>query len=222
MRASIDARAALLVLAAGGAFLLLPAPAADAPIDRAVLEQAVANYDGKSIKPMGRAVLPVLVGMYESGNEDQKEKIAAVFYQLKWRSSEAKRVLMKDVHTTHQALRLHVQYALGSVSDDVDVVDALVDNMEHDESPLFRDKAACALAYDQVHLTPRQKAHLYERLIAALDSPTLQVRQIALQALQIQTGQTKGFQPRAPEEQRRGAIQVWQQWLAAYRSSVGS
>ena len=139
--------------------------ASDAPVDRARLQDAVAKYDGNAVRPMGRAVLPELVRMYEESDEDGREKIAAIFYQLKWRSPEAKRVLMKDIHTRHQALRLHVQYALGSVSDDLDVVDALVDNMEHDDNPLFRDKAACSLAYDQIHLTPKQKAHLYERLI---------------------------------------------------------
>lgn len=196
--------------------------AGDPPVDRARLQELVSKYDGQSIKPMGRAVLPELVRMYESSDDVQKEKIAAIFYQLKWRSPEAKRVLMKDVHTRHQALRLHVQYALGSVSDDLDVVDVLVDNMEHDESPLFRDKAACALAYDQIHLTPKQKAHLYERLIEALDSSVLQVRQIALQALRIHTGQTKGFQPNALEDQRRGQIQAWKRWLSEYRSSLTS
>lgn len=206
------------------AFWLLAAGdlSADAPLDRARLADAVAKYDGNAIRPMGRAVLPELVKMYESSDEDGREKIAAVLYQLKWKSPEAKRALMKDVHTKRQALRLHVQYALGAVSDDLDVVDVLVDNMQHDESPLFRDKAACALAYDQVHLTPKQKAHLYGRLIEALDSPIQQVRQIALQALQIQTGQTKGFQPGAPEERRRPSVDAWKKWLGEYRASVGA
>lgn len=194
---------------------------ADTPIDRARLEELVGKYDGRSIKEMGRPVLPELVRMYEAGDDDLKEKIAAVFYQLKWRSPEAKRVLMKDLHTKHQALRLHVQYALGAVSPDTDVVDSLVDNMQNDDNPLFRDKAACALAYDQVHLTPAQKAHLYGRLIESLDSPTLQVRQIALQALQIHTGQTKGFRPGAPDETRKPQVEAWRKWLAEYRASLG-
>lgn len=194
--------------------------AADAPLDRAKLHEAVSKYDGNAVRPMGRAVLPELVRMYEASDEDGREKIAAIFYQLKWRSPEARRVLLKDVHTRHQALRLHVQYALGSVSDDLDVVDALVDNMEHDENPLFRDKAACSLAYDQIHLTPKQKAHLFERLIDALASPVLQVRQIALQALRIHTGQTKGFQPNAAENLRSRQIEEWKKWLVQYRSSL--
>ncbi|MEO8587100.1 MAG: hypothetical protein ABI584_13135 [Acidobacteriota bacterium] len=210
-------RTPLAVLALLSAHVLL---AADPPVDRVRLSELVSKYDGTSIKEMGQAVLPELVRMYEASNDDGREKIAVIFYQLKWRSPEAKRVLMKDVHTRHQALRLHVQYALGSVSDDLDVVDVLVDNMQHDESPLFRDKAACALAYDQVHLTPRQKAHLYERLIESLDSAVPQVRQIALQALHIHTGQTKGFQPNAPLGQRRASIETWNRWLAEYRASL--
>jgi HEAT repeat protein len=218
-RARVLAAAVIVALSLLGSQALR---AADAPLDRARIQEAVSKYDGNSIRPMGRAVLPELVRMYEASDEDGREKIAAVFYQLKWRSPEAKRVLMKDIHTRHQALRLHVQYALGSVSDDLDVVDALVENMEHDDNPLFRDKAACSLAYDQIHLTPKQKAHLYERLIKALASPILQVRQIALQALHIHTGQTKGFQPNASESLRRRQIDEWQRWLVQYRSGLGS
>jgi len=199
-----------------------PLPAGDAPVDRALLAELVSKYDCPSIRAMGRGVLPELVRMYESSDEGGREKIAAIFYQLKWRSPEAKRALMKDIHTRHQGLRLQVQYALGSVSHDLDVVDALVDNMEHDENPLFRDKAACSLANDQIHLTPKQKAHLYERLIEALSSPILQVRRIALQALHVHTGQTKGFQPNAPESQRGRAVEEWRLWLAQYRSSLDS
>ncbi|MEO8056555.1 MAG: hypothetical protein ABI768_15445 [Acidobacteriota bacterium] len=210
-------RSLLALLALLSAHALL---AGDLPVDRVRLSELVSKYDGTSIKEMGPGALPELVRMYETADDDGREKIAVIFYQLKWRSPEAKRVLMKDVHTRHQALRLHVQYALGSVSDDLDVVDVLVDNMQHDESPLFRDKAACALANDQVHLSPRQKAHLYERLIESLDSSIPQVRLIALQALRVHTGQTKGFQPNAPLGQRHAAVEAWNRWLAEYRASL--
>jgi hypothetical protein len=204
------------------ALLLSSAALASEParIDTARLKDLVSKYDGKSIREMGPGVLPELVRMYEASDEDGREKIAAVLYQLRWKSPEAKRVLMKDIHTQNQALRMHVQYALGSVSDDVDVVDALLDNMENDQNPLFRDKAACALAYDQVHLTPRQKVHLFDRLIGALANPRLQVRQIALQALQIHTGQTRGFVPSAPEADRLRQIESWRRWLEDYRSNL--
>ena len=40
----------------------------------------------------------------------------------------------------------------------------------NDSNALFRDKAACALAYDQIHLTDEQKVQLYEGLISGLSS----------------------------------------------------
>jgi hypothetical protein len=199
---------------------LASAPRLAAAVDRAKLEQALEKYDGNAIRPMGREVLPVLVSMYEAGDESRREKVAAILYQLGWPSPEAKRALMKDVKTPNQALRLHVQYALGRVSADDDVVDVLLDNMQHDGNALFRDKAACSLAYDQIHLTPRQKARLYEGLIGALDSTELQVRQIALQALQIQTGQTKGFEPGAPLGERHRALEAWRRWVSEYRANL--
>jgi len=134
--------------------------------------------------------------------------------------AEAKRALMADVHTQDQRLRLQVQWTLGRVSDDPDVVDVLLENMQRDPVPLFRDKAACALASDQIHLAPAQRLRLFEGLIHALDSEIPQVRQIALQALQILTGQTKGFLPGAEPEARRRAVGEWKQWLAEYRSNL--
>jgi hypothetical protein len=202
-----------------GAVLLVAVPAR-AAVDRARLVEAVEKYDGKSVRPMGPEVLPVLVRLYEEGDESRREKVAAILYQLGWKSEDAKRVLMKDAKTSNQALRIHVQYALGRVSDSDDVVDVLLDNMQHDASPLFRDKAACSLAYDQIHLTPRQKARLYEGLIGALASDEPQVRRIALQALQIQTGQTKGFSPDASPAERHQAVQAWRRWLQEYRASL--
>ena len=53
--------------------------AGDPPVDRARLQELVSKYDGQSIKPMGRAVLPELVRMYESSDDDQREKIAAIY-----------------------------------------------------------------------------------------------------------------------------------------------
>src|SRR5262249_49426393 len=108
--------------------------------------------------------------------------------------------------------------ALGRVSPDIDVVDVLLDNMQNDANPLFRDKAACALAYDQIHLTEKQKVHLYEGLIGDLDDPKLDVRSIAALALNIQTGQTKGFNANAAPAQRQAAIREWRKWLDEYRS----
>ncbi|HEV7501452.1 MAG TPA: hypothetical protein VGQ33_15665, partial [Vicinamibacteria bacterium] len=152
--------------------------------------------------------------------EGERQRLAGLFYRLGWKSEEARDALMKDVHTPSQGLRISVQYALGRVSDDVAVVDVLLDNMQNDAQLLFRDKAACALAYDQIHLTPAQKVHLFEGLIRALDDPKVDVRRIAVTVLQIQTGQDKGFSFAGPPEARARAVEAWRQWLAEYRSQL--
>jgi hypothetical protein len=184
------------------------------------LEDAVAADDLNAIKAMGPSVMPRLARLYAAGDEERRQRIATVFYRLGWKSDEARSALMKDVHTPSQGLRLSVQYALGRVSDDVSVVDVLLDNMQNDAQLLFRDKAACALAYDQVHLTPAQKVHLYEGLIRALDDPKPDVRRISALVLQIQTGQDKGFRFAGPPEARARAVEAWRQWLAEYRSQL--
>jgi HEAT repeat protein len=146
--------------------------------------------------------------------------IARVLYELGWKSADAARALLADVHTSDPALRLQVQWALGRVSDDPAVVDALLDNLQNDPLPLFRDKAACALAYDQIHLSPAQKLRLFEGLVTALGDPKLQVRQVALQALSVLTSQTKGFEPGASPQAREAAVQAWRRWLAEYRENL--
>jgi HEAT repeat protein len=200
--------------------LFLGVPARAASVDTARLRAAAAAGDWKQIQPMGPAVLPELARLYQASSEKDRATIAYVFYNLAWKSPEAKRVLMADVHTQDRTLRVQVQWALGRVSDDADVVDVLLENMQNDPQPLFRDKAACALAYDQIHLAPAQKARLFEGLVHALDDDKPQVRQIALQALQILTGQTKGFQPMADPESRRRAVEEWKRWLVEYRANL--
>lgn len=64
---------------------------------------------------------------------------------------------------------------------------------------------------------PAPKTLLFEGLIAALDDSTPQVRRIALQALQILTGQTQGFDPGAPVGARHRAAEQWQRWLEDFR-----
>jgi HEAT repeat protein len=184
------------------------------------LDNAVAADDLEAIKAMGPSVMPRLARLYGAGDEERRQRLASIFYRLGWKSEEAKDALMKDVHTPNQGLRLEVQWALGRVSNDVSVVDVLLDNMQNDAQLLFRDKAACALANDQIHLTPAQKVHLYEGLIRALDDPKVDVRRIAALVLQIQTGQDKGFRFAGPPDARARAVEAWRQWLAEYRSQL--
>ncbi len=189
-----------------------------AQVDAVKIQSLVSQRNVAGLKAIGTSVLPVLVEMYRVSDETKKADIADALYQLGWKSPEAKQVLMADVHTQNQNLRLQVQYALGRVSADVDVVDVLLDNMRNDANPLFRDKAACALAYDQIHLTEKQKVRLYEGLIKALSDSKLDVRSIAALALSIHTGQTKGFDANASSSQREAAIREWRKWLDEYRS----
>lgn len=188
--------------------------------DTGRLRNLVAAGNVNAVRAMGRAVLPALAGLYEGSDEALRTSVARTFYQLGWKSPEAKRVLMNDVHTPNAALRLEVQWALGRVSNDLDVVDALVANMRDDANPLFRDKAACALAYDQIHLTDRQKVRLFAALIDSLSDEKFDVRAIALQALSIHTGQTKGFDPGAPSAERDRQVRAWKQWLEEYKSAL--
>jgi HEAT repeat protein len=158
--------------------------------------------------------------LYETADENRRIAIAGLFYQWGQRSPDAERVLLRDAHTTNPTLRIGVQYALGRVSDDPKVIDTLLEILQHDASPVFRDKAACALAYDQVHLTEAQKVRLYEGLIDALSSPKGQVQAISIQALSILTGQDKGFRRFDPPEKKQKSIEVWRRWLAEYRANL--
>jgi HEAT repeat protein len=165
--------------------------------------------------------MPDLVRLYDSASEDaERARLADAFYQLGWKSEDARRSLMRDVHTSDPDLRISVQYALGRVSNDPAVVDALLENMQDDANPLFRDKGACALAYDQIQLTEAQKVRLFTGLIHALDDSKPQVRAIAIQALEIHTGQREGFAPNADPSARAVAVAQWQEWLRRYEDSV--
>lgn len=180
----------------------------------------LAHRDIAGLRALGNGVMPVLVGMYRSSGEEQRARIANAFYALGFQSRVAKEALLRDVHTTNPRLRISVQYALGRVSSDDDVVDTLIQNMRSDTNAYFRDKAACALAYDQMHLTEEQKIDLYSDLIDSLDSPNLQVRRIAIKALKIHTGQTRGFKPAARPKARNAHIEEWRAWLEEYRSNL--
>lgn len=193
---------------------------ASAAADLNTVQTMVAAGKVAELKALGRDVLPVMARLYEASDPAQRTRIAQTFYALGWKSPEAKRALIKDVHTPNQQLRLEVQWALGRVSNDADVVEVLLNNMQHDGNPLFRNKAACALASDQIHLTEGQKIRLFAGLIQALGDPKPDVRRIAMLALQIQTGQTRGFNPDAPIAARDAKIREWKQWLEEYKSNL--
>jgi hypothetical protein len=196
--------------------LAVAAPAAGA----SSVAGLVARDDEAGLRAIGPQVMPEILRLYEAGDAAQRARIANLFYRLSWKSPQAARVLLRDAHTNDPWLRVAVQYALGRLSNDPAVLDTLIDTMQHDENPHFRDKAACALAYDQIHLTESQKVKLYEGLIEGLASEERQVRGISIQALRVLTGQTKGYVPGMPPERRRKAIETWTRWLAEYKENL--
>ena len=204
-----------------GLILLLTAPGlARAAGSRPSVAELVARDDQEALRALGPAVLPELARLYAGGDEQLKMRIAGIFYKLGRRSPEAEQILLKDAHTTNPDLRIAVQYALGRVSDSERVVDTLLEIMRNDGSPIFRDKAACALSYDQIHLTEAQKVRLYAGLIDALADPKPQVQVIAITSLKILTGQDKGFRRSDPPEKKQRSMEAWRRWLAEYRANL--
>jgi HEAT repeat protein len=204
-----------LLLATG----LPPAGTAMAADD--AVGREIAAGDAAALGARGRAVLPRIVAAYRAATTPrEKASLAYLLYQLGWESPEAERALLADVHTQDPTLRVQVQWALGRVSADPEVVSTLLAILRDDPNPLFRDKAACALAEDQIHLAPAQKVVLFAGLIDALSDDEPQIRQIAIQALHILTGQIKGFRPAAPEEERGAAIDRWRKWLEDYKAAL--
>ena len=211
--------AKLVVLAL---LLALPTLASARLIDAGKVDALVGDANRfAELEALGPDLLPVLAQLYEASPYPARRRtIADVFYQLGWKSPDAKRVLLADLDTRNRDLRLAVQSALGRVSADDDVVARLLEIMRADSNPQFRDSAGCALANDQTHLSPLQRARMYEGLVAALDDEKPQVRSLALRVLRIQTGQTHGFAPNASTGQRAAKVQAWQNWLAEYRSGA--
>ena len=190
-----------------GLISLAPMALAATP-EKAVILLDIKDYHYESLKQYGESAIVPLLELYAEGDNAQKARVAGALYYLNIKSEEAREILMKDIHTADQDLRLQVQWAVGRVSSDDVVVHALLDNMRNDPNPVFRDKAACALAHDQPHLTEKQRVLLLEGLVQALDDEKPDVRNIAGLALQIQTGQSKG------------GVQEWKDWVAEYRRNI--
>jgi hypothetical protein len=181
----------------------------------------IARQDVQRLKEIGPSVLPEVLRLYAASDEAGRANIAWSLYHLGFESEEAKRLLMTDVHTEHEGLRVWSQYALGRVSNSDEVVDVLFANMMRTDSKwLFRDKAACGLAYDQIHLTEQQKVSLFQRLIDVLDDADSGTRGLAIQVLVVHTGQNKGYDANASAEARRASIERWRGWLEEYRAQL--
>lgn len=176
--------------------------------------------DAEGLRALGDDAVTSMVWLYELSEEPERIRIANLFYQMGVRSESAERALLRDFLSQNLDLRLAVQNALGRVSNNPMVVETLLYTLENDRNPLIRDKAASALAYDQIHLNEQEKVRIYEGLIEALSNPEAQIRAVSIQALSILTGQTKGFHPLYPEDRRERSIALWQHWLEERRTKL--
>ncbi len=173
-----------------------------------------------AIQSLGPAIIPHILDRYSTSDDQQQAKLAGLLSELGWQSEEAAKVLLWDIKTPDETLRINIQYALGNLSSNPVIVQSLLDNMRNDENPLIRDKAACALSNNQVYLTMRQRYPLLRGLVDGLSDPKAQVRKISIKALKIHTGQKMGFLADADPQARNAAIQRWQAWLDDYQRNL--
>lgn len=187
---------------------------------RLTLMRHIESWDAESVAAYGPEVMPILLDLYREADREERIRIASTFYRLGWRSEEAKELLMADARSLNQDLRIQAQYALGRVSDDPAIVDLLIENLQKGFNPLVRDKAACGLAYDQIHLGDHQKVRLFRKVIELLESPSAETRSLAIRVLHVHTGQTKGFVPALPESHRAVAVERWRRWIEEYEANL--
>ena len=199
--------------------LLLSVPVLAEELSQQVTRLVEAD-DADGLRALGEEAISSMVWLYELSDEPERIRLANLFSRMGVRSQVAERALVRDFESGNVELRLAVQRALGRVSDDPMVIETLLYTMENDGNPLVRDKAASALAYDQIHLDEKRKVRIYEGLIAALSHPKADVRAVSIQALSILTGQTKGFHALYPEDRRERSIAMWNQWLVEYRAKL--
>ena len=69
-------------------------------------------------------------------------------------------------------------------------------------------------------LSERQKLLLFQGLVDALADANPQVRGIAIKALKVHTGQTKGFNPAEMPEMRQASIMKWRRWLEVFEANL--
>ncbi len=204
--------------------IVLPALCSFPPaLQASDLAELVDGQRYQELEAMGPGVMAELAQLYSSRDvPTERKQVAGAFYQLGWQSEEATAALLPDVEgeKVDPKLKISAQYALGRVSSDPLVVQVLLRNLRHSRGLRIRNKAACALANDMIHLAPEQKALLFRGLISSLDDDKTDVRQIAFEALKVHTGQSKGYDPNGPREDRLEAIGVWYRWLSEYEAQL--
>jgi hypothetical protein len=175
----------------------------------------------QDIKEYGYGAIPILTELYkEAESNREKSKIADVFWRLGWKSPQIEEALMGDLDSTDEGLKINVQWGIAKSTQSSEVINKLLYNLEYDSSALVRDKAACALASDFIHISPEQRIVILRGLIKGLSNDIQQVRNSSILALAIQTGQRKGFVATADADSRTESITVWHEWLDEYERNI--
>jgi len=182
---------------------------------------AIKDIPAQDIEHFGYAAIPILTELYQEAETNlDKSRIAWVFWKLGWKSAEIEKALMSDLDSSDANLKVWVQWGIAKSSDNSEVIEKLLYNMERDTSSFVRDKAACALASDFVHISPSQRVTILRGLIKGLSNDTQQVRASSIQALKVQTGQTKNYVASADIGSRARAINEWSEWLNDYERNL--
>ncbi len=175
----------------------------------------------EDIEHFGYSAIPILTELYrESADTRKKSRIAHVFWRLGWQSTEIEDALMDDLDAKDPYLKVQVQWGIAKSTQSNKVIEKLLHNLENDPSPFVRDKAACALASDFVHISPEQRLNIISGLIGGLSNEIKQVRSSSILALKIHTGQTKGFVAADTLSNRNKSIERWNLWLTEYEQNL--
>lgn len=175
----------------------------------------------EEIETFGYDAIPFLTELYaEADNNLDKSRIAWVFWRLGWKSTEIEQALLPDLDTSDANFKVWVQWGIAKSTQSDEVINKLLFNLENDPSPFVRDKAACALASDFIHISPTQRITILRGLVDGLSNETQQIRGSSIQALLVQTGQTKNYVATADVSSRAQAIDVWEEWVDEYERNL--
>lgn len=184
------------------------------------VESIVRAHEWKALVEVGEAALPEVLRLYRSSDSGEKVQIAWMLARVGWKSEAARDVLLEDLASDDENLRYWVLWAQGELADSEEVVDLLVEWLGRGRNPLLWRRDQGVPGYGQLFFSEKQKLRLFTLLIERLGGLDEETRRTAARALEIHTGQLKGYDPAASAERRAAAIEVWERWLEEYRSQL--
>lgn len=209
----------LVRLVLPGALLLgAGALAQEAPL--VDVEAIVRAHDWKALVNAGEGAQPEVLRLYASSDDEEKVWIAWMLARVGWKSEAARELLLRDLASDNEDVRYWVLWAQGELADTDEVVDLLVEWLGRGRNPLLWRREQGVPGYGQLFFSETQKLRLFTLLIERLADPEEETRRLATRALELHTGQLKGYDPKAPAESRASGIEVWKRWLEEYRSQL--